>query len=194
MGGRPVVLDLCGGTGSWGQPYRDAGYEVLTVDPFAEPEDGIREDVRTWRVPEGLRVRGVIAAPPCTIFAVSGARWWAERDPDGERLRDGLSVVDACLRIVATVRPEWWVLENPVGRLRHWLGAPAATFQPWEYGDGYSKRTLLWGSFSMPPRVHATPPKGTDDRIHRAPPGPGRARFRSMTPPMFARAFMEANP
>jgi hypothetical protein len=185
-----VILDLCGGTGSWSMPYREAGYHVITVDPFAEPPGSVREDVRLFR-PEGLKVHGVLAAPPCTTFAGSGARWWADKGTDD--LLSGLSIVDACLRIIAVTRPAWWVLENPVGRLRHWLGDPVACFDPWQYGDPYTKRTQLWGDFTMPePTVSARPE--TDDRIHRAAPGPGRARFRSMTPPGFAQAFSEANP
>ena len=107
--------------------------------------DGIASDVRLWRPPAGLEVRGILAAPPCTAFSVSGARWWARK---GEAaLLDGLSVVDACIRIIEAVRPAWWALENPVGRLRHYLGPARATFQPWQYGDPYQKLTCLWGTF-----------------------------------------------
>jgi len=196
-----VILDLCGGTGGWSRPYADAGYEVITVDlgddatPDVPDRPGlVRCDVRLWEPPQGLRVHGILAAPPCTLFAVSGARWWQERDPDGARLRDGLSVVDACLRLVQVLSPDWWAMENPVGRLRRWVGPPRATFQPWEYGDPYRKRTLLWGDFVMPQRCHRTAPPGTDSRIHMASPGPDRARLRSVTPPHFAAAFMAANP
>ena len=187
-----MILDLCGGTGSWAQPYRDRGYRVITVDPAGEPLDSVREDVRLWRPERGLRVHGVLAAPPCTALSVSGARWWAAK---GEaQLRDALSIADACRRIVELVEPAWWALENPVGRLRHWHGPAVATFQPWQYGDPYQKLTCLWGRFVMPAPTVAARPEDVDTRIHRAAPGPGRARFRSMTPAGFARAFCEANP
>jgi len=186
-----TILDLCGGTGSWSKPYRDAGYQVVTIDPAGEHEDAVRMDTRLW-MPGNLEIHGVLAAPPCTTFAVSGARWWEDKGEPA--LLEGLSIVDACLRIIMVTQPKWWVLENPIGRLRHYIGAPVATFQPWQYGDGYQKATQLWGDFNMPEPSCPVKPPDTDQRIHLAAPGPGRARFRSMTPPGFARAFMEANP
>jgi hypothetical protein len=188
----PTILDLCGGTGSWSAPYRELGYDVLVIDPLGEVADGIAADVRLWRPPAGLEVRGILAAPPCTAFSVSGARWWAGKGDAA--LLEGLSIVDACIRIIEAVRPAWWALENPVGRLRHYLGPARATFQPWQYGDPWQKLTCLWGTFTMPVPCELTRPAHTDTRIHRAPPGPGRARFRAMTPAGFARAFAAANP
>lgn len=174
-----VILDLCAGSGAWSQPYAEAGYIVLPVT--------LPEDVRDvpWR---RLWVQGILAAPPCTVFASSGARW--QRTP--EQIREALSVVDACLRAVAIYGPEWWALENPVGTLRRWLGPPTMRFDPCDYGDPYTKRTQLWGRFNLPKPAAVLPERL--NRIHRMPPGPDRAAKRSITPPAFARAFMEANP
>lgn len=188
-----VILDLCGGTGEWSRPYREAGYDVLVIDPAGEPMGSHREDVRTWE-PIDVPVHGILAAPPCTIFSGSGARWWTERDPDGSRLIEGLSIVDACLRLIRLYEPAWWAMENPVGRLRRWIGAPSMSFDPWQYGDGYTKRTLLWGSFQHPVPSVSRKPDWMPPIIHHASPGPERARLRSMTPKGFARAFFEANP
>lgn len=58
-----IILDLCGGTGAWSRPYREAGYDVRLV---TLPE----QDVRTYRPPEG--VYGILAAPPCTYLAEEG--------------------------------------------------------------------------------------------------------------------------
>lgn len=140
---KPLILDLCGGTGSWSEPYREAGYQVIVVDPFSKLPGAARKDVRLVRIDKlAGRVHGILAAPPCTVFAVSGARWWATR-PEGDLL-EGLSVVDACLRIIDAVRPVWWALENPVGRLPHYIGPYAYTFQPHDYGDLWLKRTCIW--------------------------------------------------
>jgi hypothetical protein len=183
-----LILDLCGGTGSWSQPYRDAGYRVVIVDPYSDVEGAIRQDVRTFKVPPGP-VWGILAAPPCTEFAVSGARWWEGKGTDP--LHDAVSIVAACTRIIVASRPQWWALENPVGRLIDWLGPNCYTFDPYDFGDPYPKKTLLWGRFTEPVK---TPVQPTDDRIHMMAPGPDRAKVRSMTPQGFARAFMEANP
>lgn len=178
-----TILDLCGGTGAWSQPYLDAGYDVRIIDPLLGGGD-----VRLFECPG--RVHGVLAAPPCTVFANSGARWTrSEADILG-----GLSVVDACLRIIWAARPEWWVLENPVGKLRRWLGPPAWTFNPCDYGDPYTKRTLLWGNFRVPMSRKVMAVEGS--KMHRLYGGNASRtkRERSRTPSGFARAFFEANP
>jgi hypothetical protein len=178
-----TVLSLCDYTGEWSRPYREAGYDVRQVDL----KHG--EDVRLF---EALPypVRGVLAAPPCTEFAGSGARWWEEK---GEGpLLEALSIVDACLRIVTVHRPQWWVLENPIGRLGRWLGKPRMSFDPSDYGDTYTKRTCLWGDFRMPAMRPVEAVEGS--KMWRLPPSPDRAALRSVTPAGFARAFFEANP
>ena len=174
-----VILDLCGGTGAWSNPYRDAGYDVRVID--------LPEDVRLMEKPD-VPVRGILAAPPCTMFAASGARWKrSEAD-----MRDAISIVDACLRLVYVTRPVWWVMENPVGKLMRFIGRPKMYFNPCDYGDPYIKKTGLWGSFN-PPRLHPVEAVAKSP-IHYMSQSPKRAALRSITPPGFAQAFFEANP
>jgi hypothetical protein len=210
----PIILDLCGGTGAWSQPYREAGYDVRLVTLPAQ-------DVRTYVPPKG--VYGVLAAPPCTEFAVSGARWWATKPP--HLLAEAVEVVRACERIIEEANPCWWALENPVGRLTKWIGPCAYTFQPYEYGDPWLKRTCVWGVHHRPTKCSVKKPVGGKGRwqvsltnhlsprptaeqmgnlvrtgmipadwVHRLGPSPERATLRSITPPGFARAFFVANP
>jgi hypothetical protein len=162
-----LILDLCAGSGAWSKPYIRSGYLVLRVT--------LPDDVRT-------------TPPPCTVFAASGYRW----PRTSEQIRDALSVADACLRAVAIYKPTWWALENPVGRLRRWFGPPTMSFDPCDYGDPYTKRTLLWGSFNLPKPASVLPERL--NRIHRMAQGPERAAQRSVTPAGFANAFFEANP
>jgi hypothetical protein len=58
----------------------------------------------------------------------------------------------ACMRIILLCKPylAFWCLENPVGRLVHYLGKPVMYFHPYEYGDPYQKKTCLWGMFNRP--------------------------------------------
>lgn len=178
-----VILSLCDYTGNWSRPYEEKGYDVIRVDLQAGTDVRLMEHI-------AIPVRGILAAPPCTAFAGSGARWWAGK---GEQaVLDGLAIVDACLRAVAIYRPAWWALENPVGRLRRWLGPPRYSFHPCEHGDPYTKKTLLWGEFNLPARVHVAATEGS--KMHLLPPSPERANQRSATPMGFARAFAEANP
>ena len=177
-----LILDLCGGTGAWSKPYKDAGYCVVLVDAL----NG--QDVRLFKKPKG-QVYGILAAPPCTHLAGSGARWWKEKGE--EALLESLAIVDACLRIVSVCKPVFWVLENPVGRLVHYLGKPELYFNPYDYGDPYTKKTCLWGNFNHPVKNPVEPTEGS--KIHLLPPSEDRWKLRSITPPGFAKVFYEAN-
>ena len=90
-----IILDLCGGTGSWSRPYREAGYDVRLI---TLPE----YDVLTYEPPDD--VYGILAAPPCTDFASSGARWFAAKDRDGRTLQS-MGVLIAVLEIIARAQP-----------------------------------------------------------------------------------------
>jgi hypothetical protein len=146
------------------------------------------EDVRLYVPPE--EVHGILAAPPCTHLAGSGARWWGSKGESA--LLESLSIVDACLRIIMVTRPVFWALENPVGRLSTYIGKPDMYFHPYEYGDPYSKKTCLWGKFVKPRKSPVTPVSKSP--IHYMAPGPERSALRSITPSGFAKAFFEANP
>ncbi len=196
-----VILDLCGGTGEWSRPYHEAGYETIVVDPSASaPSRGPASIVYLTaeefvELPSIPPVHGVLCAPPCTEFAVSGARWWEKKDP--ALLEGAIVTVRACLAIVKRVRPVWWALENPNGRIREFvpeLGPPLLSFDPCDYGDGYTKRTHLWGRLKPPPFTARRGDAPLGSKMHNIPPGPMQKTIRSMTPPGFARAFFESNP
>ncbi len=205
-----IILDLCGGTGAWSDPYATAGYDRRII---TSPE----QDVLTYRPPPV--VYGVLAAPPCTEFASSGTRWWKSKPP--RLLEEALAVVRVCLSIIEQCQPEWWALENPIGQLPRYIGKYRYTFQPWEYGDPWTKRTCIWGDHNIPIKTPVEPvgtwmgshaagkPLGIVDHpgllipsdsvflppdwVHRMAPGHNRAMLRAITPPGFARAFYEAN-
>lgn len=182
-----VILDLCAGSGSWSQPYVDAGYRVLRV---TLPEI----DVRTF-VPPTRAVWGILAAPPCDQFSLARNGQKSPRD-----FRRGMACVNACLRIISQCSPRWWALENPVGMLSKWLGTPRDTFEPCDYGDPWTKRTALWGDFSVPVRGPYVEPVGGGPLCTVCDPERRRTTWcsnrhhRAVTPPGFARAFFEANP
>jgi len=179
-----LIYSLCDKSGVWSEPYKQAGYKVVRIDL----SNG--DDVRLLQVP-AASVHGVLAAPPCTHFAGSGARWW--KDKGDAALIEGLSVVDACIRFIIAVNPVWWALENPVGRLNKYLGPPTMSFQPCDYGDPYTKKTNLWGKFNAPGKWNPVYPS-EGSKMHRLPPSENRQELLSITPAGFARAFFEANP
>lgn len=144
-----IILDLCGGTAAWSRPYKEAGYDVRLI---TLPED----DVRDYMPPNN--VYGILAAPPCTMFSLARTKAKEPRD-----LQEGMECVRACLNIIwlcmevrqdtrkKTLPLKFWALENPYfGFLKNFLGKPVFMFDPWEFGDGYQKRTALWGHFNEP--------------------------------------------
>lgn len=174
-----MILDLCGGTGAWSEPYREAGYDVRIVDPHV---DGT--DVRLMKHPG--EVHGILAAPPCTVFSYARNRY----KPNDNELRSALSIVDACLRLAVVCQPEWWALENPVNKLRRYLGPPKWAFRHWEYGDAAEKPTGLWGEFTPPMLEPGERTKPSTYKTSTQNASPEDA----ITPPGFAQAFFEANP
>lgn len=228
-----VILDLCGGTGSWARPWLEAGYKVITITlpsysvldvSFVDRYIHFRGGEETTIV-DMDEIVGVLAAPPCTMF--SFARTNAKKPRD---LREGMECVRACLDIVWRIKEiqqstgkktlplKFWALENPYhGFLPQFLGKPAFTFDPWEFGDGYQKRTALWGHFKEPVKTpipmtdeaKAKAKAKTNSHIHTlgvkfdylkskdiSPEYFGkfdRQTRRSITPPGFAKAFYEAN-
>jgi len=169
-----IILDLCGGTGAWSKPYKDAGYDVRVctlpqVDirwvSFGEDQYGYKHHcymhLPGYPAPEGtppLRklewqyiympdIVGILAAPPCTEFSVAkGAR---PRD-----LSKGMETIEACMRIIWEVQKhtklDFWALENPRGLLRRFLGIPKYTFEQWQFGGNKRKATDIWGYFNIP--------------------------------------------
>lgn len=187
-----TILSLCDHTGIWSRPYLEAGYHVIRIDL----QDG--QDVRLLKH-IGEPVRGILAAPPCTHFSRAGAWKWAEKGDAA--LLEGLAIVDACLRAVAIYRPEFWCLENPIGRLQDYLGPPAFKFDPCDFGDEFTKRTWLWGHFTPPlPLFSPQARKAVSVALEGRPGGRDRTTLlssrdkrRSATPEGFARAFFEVN-
>jgi len=190
-----IILDLCGGTGAWSKPYKDAGYDVRLI---TLPE----QDVRDYIPPEN--VYGILAAPPCTMFSLARNRYDKTMPRD---FVEGLSIVDACVRIAHVKRPVFFALENPVGLLSRWLGTAIYIFDPWYFGDAYTKKTALWGWFNNPKAKHTKKTEVmTLEQIARCKinnrslpsisdiTSGSQAEKRAITPSGFANAFYEANP
>lgn len=189
-----IYLGLCEESGIMARPWAEAGYRCICVDISTEPrtEDGVefvQADVRTY-LPPREPIGFIAAFPPCTHLANSGARWFKQKGLLA--LSQALEIVDACKRIC-----EWsgarYMIENPMGTLSTYWRKADYTFDPCDYGDAYTKKTLLWtgGGFVMPTKNRVQPAEKSP--IHWCPPSDERARIRSKTPAGFARAVFEAN-
>lgn len=127
----------------------------------------------------------LIAFPPCTDLAVSGARYFAQKRADG-RQAAALEFV-RCLLEQPIPRI---ALENPVGVISSAIRRPDQIIQPWMFGHGETKATCLWLK-NLPPLVPTNVVEGREQRVWRMPPSPERARMRSETYLGIAEAMAE---
>ena len=132
------VLDLCAGSGSATQAFKDRGHDVVTVDICGDVD--IIADVRTYQPTQYFDF--IWSSPPCTEFSKANYRLGKckDRKPD-------LSLVKACFQIIDYAQPKYWILENPMACLRHFIGKPAITVHYSDYGYPTRKPTDIWGVF-----------------------------------------------
>lgn len=127
----------------------------------------------------------IVAHPPCTDLAVSGARWFHEKQKDGRQqasIEFFLKFAKAhCNRIA---------IENPVGIMSSVWRKPDQIIQPWQFGHGETKATCLWLK-GLPLLEPTDIVVGREHRVWRMAPGPERAKLRSRTFPGIARAMAE---
>lgn len=173
---------------------RKRGIEAYSCD--IEPCSGnhpkwhIRHDVRDVLAREW---DAVIAFPPCTHLASSGARWFKQKQQDG-RQQQGIDLFMAC---VGASVPRVAV-ENPVGIMSTQYRKPDQIIQPWQFGHPETKATCLWLK-GFPLLVETDNVKhemmklstAERNRIHYMPPSPERSKLRSKTYSGIARAMAE---
>jgi len=125
----------------------------------------------------------MIAHPPCTYLAVSGARWFAERiEEQAAALAFVQLLMDAPIEKIA--------IENPVSVISSRIRRPDQIIQPWQFGHGETKATCLWLK-NLPLLTPTDIVSGREQRVHRMPPGPNRWRERSRTYRGIAAAMAE---
>ncbi|MFL1616169.1 DNA cytosine methyltransferase [Acinetobacter baumannii] len=196
-----VVLSLFDLSGVWSQPWADAGYAVYRFDIQDDPDIG---DVNKFSIEffndifgsfDGNDIYAILAACPCTDFAVSGARHFAQKDADG-RTELSIELVRQTLRTIEYFKPAIWAIENPVGRIEKLAGLQPwrLSFDPYHLGDTYTKKTCVWGRFNADlPILPVEPVEGS--KMHRLYGGKSlkTKNARSVTPEGFAYGFFMAN-
>lgn len=170
---RKRVLVACEFSGIVREAFTKQGHDAWSCDllPTEQPGQHIVGDVLDlldggWDL--------MVAHPPCTYLAVSGARWWAERQ--AEQL-EALEFVKKLLRApIPTI-----ALENPVGAISSKFRKPDQIVEPYFFGHHETKATCLW--LSNLPKLKATKLVTPSEysSIHLRPPGPDRWKFRSRT-------------
>jgi len=115
----------------------------------------------------------MIAHPPCTHLAVSGARWF--KDKQAEQL-EALEFV----KVLLGADIPCIALENPVSIISSRIRKPDQVIQPWQFGHGETKATCLWLK-GLPKLKPTNIVEGREQRVHKMPPGPNRWKERSRT-------------
>jgi hypothetical protein len=176
------VLIACEFSGTVRRAFRALGHDAWSCD-ILPAEDGqefhLQGDVRHWLKADWDLL---IAHPPCTHLAVSGARWFdGKRQEQEEALRFVYDMLTAPVARIA--------VENPISVISSRVRKPDQVIQPHEFGHPEFKATCLWLK-NLPPLRPTNqlpiPAKGTDEwkawnRVHRAPPGVDRWKERSRT-------------
>ena len=166
------VLVACEFSGIVRDAFRAEGHDAISCDllPSESPGPHIEGDVLDV-LGEGWDL--MIAHPPCTYLAVSGARWFASR------LREQEAALQF-VRELLNAPIERTALENPVSVISTQIRKPDQIIQPWQFGHGETKATCLWVK-NLPLLVPTKVVDGRESRIHKMSPGPNRSRERSLT-------------
>lgn len=177
------VLVACEWSGTVRDAFRRRGHEAWSCDLLGPddlpdefraqewPNYHLEGDVRTVLATQQWDL--LIAHPPCTHLAVSGARWFKGKEREQ---REALAFVR---ELLAAPVPRI-ALENPVSVISSRVRKPDQIIQPWQFGHGEVKATCLWLK-GLPPLEPTDVVKGREARVHRLPPSADRGRLRGRT-------------
>ena len=177
------VLVACEYSGVVSQAFRECGHYAISCDLLDNEisnEFHYKGDVRDilfddWDL--------MIAHPPCTHLAVSGARWFKDKALEQKEALEFVELLlDAPIPHIA--------LENPVSIIASRIRKPDQYIQPWQFGHGETKKTGLWLK-NLPPLIPTNIVEGREARVHRMPPSPDRWKERSRTYPGIAYAMAQ---
>lgn len=132
------ILVACEESGVVRDAFTRKGHNAISCDllPTAQPGKHYQGDIvdilhHDWDM--------VIAFPPCTHLAASGARWFKQKIADG-RQQQGIDF----FMLFASLKCEKVAIENPVGIMSSKYKKPSQIIQPYHFGDPFSKKTCLW--------------------------------------------------
>lgn len=166
------VLIACEFSGVVRDAFRARGHEAWSCDLLPTEREG-----QHYQCPVGLVLDGgwdlVIAFPPCTHLAVSGARWF--KDKRVEQMK----ALEFVLLLMNAGAPRI-AIENPISVISTRIRKPDQIVHPWMFGHGEVKATCLWLK-NLPLLQPTNIVEGRHARVHREPPSPDRWKNRSRT-------------
>lgn len=176
------VLVACEFSGTVRDAFSRLGHDAWSCDLLPSETQGhhYQGDVRDIL---GQHWDMMIAHPPCTHLAVSGARWFKDKRREQAEALDFVRMLLHCnIPRIA--------LENPVSIISSRIRKPDQIIQPWQHGHGETKATCLWLK-GLPLLKPSNIVDGRHARVHLMPPGPDRWKERSRTYPGIAQAMAE---
>ena len=179
------ILIACEQSGVVRDAFINKGHNAISCDILPSDSDKgehIQGDVRSvmdnnWDM--------IISFPPCTHLAVSGARWFKEKQADGRQQRAIHFFMMFAWRKDIPI-----AIENPIGIMSTFYRKPDQIIQPWQFGHGETKATCLWLN-KLPKLKPTIIVEGRENRIHRMPPSKDRSKLRSKTYSGIAEAMAE---
>lgn len=176
------VLIACEYSGRVRDAFRAKGHTAVSCDLLPSETEGphFQGDVRDF-IHHGWDL--LIAHPPCTHLAVSGARWFKDKLVEQQEALDFVRMLlDAPIPCIA--------LENPISIISSRIRKPDQIIQPWQFGHGETKATCLWLK-GLPLLKPTNIVEGREAKVHRMPPGPDRWKDRSRTYTGIAQAMAD---
>jgi|SRR5271166_2463025 len=178
------VLIACEFSGIVRDAFRERGHDAWSCDLLPSEKPGNHHQMDALQCGALFPWDLMIAFPPCTHLAVSGARWFKNK-----RMEQATALLFARCLIEGVLIPRICV-ENPIGILSTQVRKPDQIIQPWQFGHGETKATCLWLK-NLPKLVPTNIVEGRHARVHREPPSPDRWKNRSRTLPGIAAAMAE---
>lgn len=174
------VLVACEFSGIVREAFREAGHDAWSCDLLPSEIDGqhIQGDV-SLILCDGWDL--MIAHPPCTHLAVSGARWFSSKKLEQA---EALEFV----RLLMNAPIERIAIENPISIISSKIRKPDQIIQPWQFGHGETKATCLWLK-NLPLLKETEISSERHGRVWREPPSPERWKNRSRTLSGIAKAM-----
>lgn len=176
------VLVACEFSGVVRDAFNAKGHYAMSADLLPSETQGLHYQGDVLDV-IGDNWDLMIAHPPCTHLAVSGARWWKDKQIEqAESLQFVQTLLDVNIEKIA--------LENPISIISTKIRKPDQIIHPWQYGHGETKATCLWLK-NLPKLEPINIVEGREPRVHRMSPGPDRWKERSRTYEGIAKAMAE---
>jgi site-specific DNA-cytosine methylase len=176
------VLVACEFSGRVRDAFINAGHTAVSCDllPTDVPGPHYIGDVADLLME---RWDLMIAHPPCTHLAVSGARWFKDKQ------QEQIEALDF-VRLLLNAPIERIALENPISVISSKIRKPDQIIQPWMFGHGETKATCLWLK-NLPLLKPTNVVDGREAKVHKMPPGKDRWKKRSLTYEGIAKAMAE---